>query len=273
MNDKTTVSSGAWTFPLPWLAVLIMALLPWQSQGANPEVTKLGGEPPKQILFVGNSYLYYGDSLHNHVRRLAEAAEIAPLRELKFRSITISGGEVGFHPLDHYLTPNAIGYPEPFEVVILQGHSAAALDEDRSQRFRAAVETAAELIGQHGAKPALYMTHAYAEGHKRYAPDNTAKIEALYVEMANQIDALVIPVGLAFVNSLQRRPELALHHSFDHSHPNPLGTYLAACVVYASLYGKPVSGNPYDYYGSIDQETAAYLQEVADATVSEFFGR
>jgi len=27
---------------------------------------------PKRVLFVGNSYLYYGDSVHNHVRRIAE---------------------------------------------------------------------------------------------------------------------------------------------------------------------------------------------------------
>lgn len=29
-------------------------------------------DPPLRILFVGNSYLYYNDSLHNHVRRIVE---------------------------------------------------------------------------------------------------------------------------------------------------------------------------------------------------------
>ena len=27
-------------------------------------------EYPKRILFVGNSYLYYNDSVHNHVERM-----------------------------------------------------------------------------------------------------------------------------------------------------------------------------------------------------------
>ena len=26
---------------------------------------------PQRVLFVGNSYLYYNDSLHNHVERMA----------------------------------------------------------------------------------------------------------------------------------------------------------------------------------------------------------
>ena len=30
------------------------------------------------------------------------------------------------HPIDHYLTPGAIGYDKPFDLVILQGNSAAA---------------------------------------------------------------------------------------------------------------------------------------------------
>jgi hypothetical protein len=35
----------------------------------------------------------------------------------------------------------------------------------------------------------------------------------------------------------------------------------------------PASGNPYDYYGQIDKETAAFLQKVADDTVAKFLGR
>lgn len=36
------------------------------------EVLSLKNSNPERILFVGNSYLYYNDSLHNHVRRMAE---------------------------------------------------------------------------------------------------------------------------------------------------------------------------------------------------------
>ena len=238
-----------------------------------PDVKQLDIDAPRQVLFVGNSYFYYNDSLHNHVRRMASAAENVKLSDFKFRSITISGGSVEHHPITHYLTPGAVGYKKPFDVVILQGHSAAALGEKRTKKLRDAVKAADKLIRQHGAKTALYMTHAYAKGHKRYAPDNTQKIEALYVETANEIGALVLPVGLAFEEAMRRRPELKLHKSYDNSHPDLPGSYLAACVVYASLFGKSPVGNSYDYFGKVDKETATFLQKVADDTVRMFFGR
>lgn len=41
----------------------------------GPEVKSIGIDKPKQILFVGNSYFYYNNSLHNHVVRLTRAAD------------------------------------------------------------------------------------------------------------------------------------------------------------------------------------------------------
>ena len=57
---------------------------------------------------------------------------------------------------------------------------------------------------------------------------------------------------------------------YDGNHPSLAGTYLAACVVYATLYGKSPVGNSFDYYGRIDQATTAFLQKVAAETVEAF---
>ena len=35
-------------------------------------LVKLENPNPTRVLFIGNSYLYYNDSLHNHVRRMVE---------------------------------------------------------------------------------------------------------------------------------------------------------------------------------------------------------
>ena len=86
-------------------------------------------DAPKQVLFVGNSYFYYNDSLHNHTRRMAGEGSGIDLDDLEFRSITISGGSLDMHPIEHYLTPGAIGYDAPFDLVVLQGNSAAADSE------------------------------------------------------------------------------------------------------------------------------------------------
>ena len=117
--------------------------------------------PAKQILFVGNSYFYYNDSLHNHVRRMAADMGVAPLDDLEYRSITISGGSLWMHPMDHYLTPGAIGYDEPFDVVILQDHSEAAMSEKREASFRKMVAEDAAKIAATGAVPVSY-THLRA---------------------------------------------------------------------------------------------------------------
>jgi hypothetical protein len=46
-------------------------------------------------------------------------------------------------------------------------------------------------------------------------------------------------VGEAFRTSLKEKPTLALHVD-DRSHPTIAGTYLAACVFYGVLAGRPV---------------------------------
>ena len=43
-----------------------------QIEYLEPKVTSLQNVNPERILFVGNSYLYYNDSLHNHLRRMVE---------------------------------------------------------------------------------------------------------------------------------------------------------------------------------------------------------
>ena len=230
-------------------------------------------DAPKQVLFVGNSYFYYNDSLHNHTRRMAGEGSGIDLDDLEFRSITISGGSLDMHPIEHYLTPGAIGYDAPFDLVVLQGNSAAADSEARSTRFRKAVTAMDAKIKATGARTALYMTHAYAEGHPDYTPDGTERLDALYTSVGKEIGATVIPVGLAFAEARRQRPDIALQQDYDHSHPTLAGTYLASAVTYATLYGGNPVGLAYDYYGRLPADQTAFLQKVAEETVKAYQAR
>ena len=230
-------------------------------------------DAPKQVLFVGNSYFYYNDSLHNHTRRMAGEGSGIDMDDLEFRSITISGGSLDMHPIDHYLTPGAIGYDAPFDLVVLQGNSAAAESEARSTRFRNAVTAMDTKIKATGARTALYMTHAYAEGHPDYTPDGTERLDALYTSLGKEIGATVIPVGLAFAEARRQRPDIALQQDYDHSHPTLAGTYLASAVTYATLYGGNPVGLAYDYYGRLPADQTAFLQKVAEETVKAYQAR
>lgn len=244
-----------------------------RAEAPAPIVKALKTEKPQRLLFVGNSYLYYGDSLHNHVRRMVIAAGIHKKKVLKYKSATISGSAIFDHNIDSYLEPGKLRVKNPFQVVILQGGSAAPWKKGRDVKFRETVAEFSKKIAAAGGETALYLTHAYVKPHKRYDPEMIHAIEKLYVTAGNETGSLVIPVGLAFHEAYRRKPDMPLHKSFDGSHPDLIGTYLAAATVYASLYGQSPVGNPYDYFGKISKDDLAFLQQVAWDTVSKFYGR
>jgi len=256
---------------------LLLATGPIAAQGGRadsgpvPEVLTLDTPAPNQVLFIGNSYLYYGDSLHNHVVRMARAAY--PDAKFTNKSATISGAYLSHHNIASHLEPGRLGLSEPFDVVVLQGHSTAMTTEEKRASF---AETAAEMdaaIRATGAATVLYMTPAYTAIHKNHDPAMLAMNDAGYTTIGNDLDALVIPVGLAFAEAYARRPDIALHKHYDGSHPTLLGTYLAAATTYATLYEAPAIGNPYRYFGAISDEDALFLQQVAEDTVAAYQAR
>ena len=39
----------------------------------RPKVLSYPGDPPKRMIFIGNSFFYYNNSMHGHVRQLLRA--------------------------------------------------------------------------------------------------------------------------------------------------------------------------------------------------------
>ena len=116
------------------------------------------------------------------------------------------------------------------------------------------------------------MTHAYAKPHKRFKKNQIRVIKDTYTRVGNENEALVIPVGLAFDLAYQENPTIQLHES-DGTHPSLLGTYLAACTVFASIYDKSPIGIKYDYSGAISQKDRVFLQKIADKATSDYFNK
>lgn len=253
--------------------LLTVLLAAGTAAAASPAVKLPQVDTPKRVLFVGNSYMYYNDSLHNHVNRIASAADPSLQKLIQYKSATIGGAPLWHHNIQHLTTPGNLGIKEPFELVIMQGNSTDALADGSRARFREKVIEFSEVIRQRGGKVALYMTPAHIKPSKAASPEMMRKTEDMYVSVGNEVGALVIPTGLAFEEAYRQRPDIKLHQDYDGSHPTLIGTYLAACTVYATVYNKPCSGNSYDYYGKVAKDDAAFLQKVADETVKKFFGR
>ena len=82
--------------------------------------------------------------------------------------------------------------------------------------------------------------------------------------MAQENLAAIAPVGAAWENVRFNAPEIQLYA--DDTHPNLTGSYLAACVLYGTLF----RDNPVGliHPDSIDAKTAAYLQTTAQEVLS-----
>jgi hypothetical protein len=272
------------TFSLQFSRLGLVACLLFVSELSLAEALKVKpvlNSNPERVLFVGNSYYYYNNSLHNHVSDLVKASDAALGARLQFKSSTIGGAALNHHNMAHLTEPGRIGVTQPFQWVVMQGGSAEPLSQSRREIFRQTAMTHAEMVKARGGQVALYMTHAYVKPHRLASPQNITATESMYVEVANEIGALVIPVGLAFREAYQRFPNLKLHLP-DGTHPSLLGTYLAACTTYATLYGRSPVGVKYNKLdpsylshgaSAIDEATATQLQQVAQDVVTEFFQR
>jgi hypothetical protein len=236
-----------------------------------------GIETPNRVLFVGNSFSYFNNGLHNHVANLLRSAQAWDSRRQKLRLMTISGGQLIEHSggLASMLSTKNNG--GNWDAIILQGHSSEPIDKDSAPKFFAATKLFAKHIRDSGAKPVLLMTWAY-EGK----PEMTLDLERAYTKAGNALNALVLPVGLAFARMGDRHPNVNLYspdiarfegarvvHRKSIKHPSLAGTYLAACVVYAGLYQRSPVGLPYN--PGLEPEVARSIQEVAWQTAQQYY--
>src|SRR5215470_4826704 len=243
----------------------------------KPKRTDIGGEPPKSLLWVGYSFFYYNNSMHNCVNNLMRAAD--PKNVPRSTSVTISGSGMDWHDVESYFRPNGLGaysfvgdneivfnkFDKPFDAVILSDCSQCPVHPQLKRVFHEYAKKHSDTIIKHGARPVFLMTWAYKD-----KPEMTAQLAEEYTIAGNNNDALVIPAGLAFAKAIGKRPELEFYQP-DKRHPTLIGTYLAASTAYASIYKKSPIDNA--YMASIDPKTANFLQSVAWETVQEYFGK
>ena len=249
--------------------ILSIALIVFSLIG--PSLAIAGETPLTRVLFIGNSYLYYNDSLHNHVKRMASErfTEMAS-RDFQYKSATIGGARLQHHDIEWLLTPGKIGVDRPFQAVIMQGGSFEPLTADTRTTLTETAVSYAEKVRAVGGKPFLYMTHAYVSPHRRAEVGMINLISDTYRHAGREAMAEVIPVGLAFDRSYKERPNFSLHMAFDGTHPNLRGTFLGAYVTFFTLYGEVVETLDYDYFGRMTADDIAYLQRIARETVADF---
>lgn len=257
--------------------VLVLVGLPAFAQLTRPKITFPAVTDPTSMMWVGNSFFYYNNSMHNHVGELARSAD----PKLRFRqtSVTIGGSGFGWHDMESLFRPNAIGsysfvgdnevrfnrLNKLFDLVLMMDCSQCPIHPQLAPVFTDYARKYSDTVRKNGAVPVFFMSWAYSD-----KPDMTTPLAEAYIKAANDNDAMVIPAGLAFARAIAKRPDLNLYQP-DKRHPSLAGTYLAAATIYAALFAKSPVGIRYD--AGLGAETAAFLQGVADETVRAFYGR
>ena len=243
----------------------------------KPHRTELTGRPPKRLLWVGNSYFYYNNSIHHHVAEMARAQD--PSTEHQGVSVTISGSGLDWHDIESYFRRDAIGryaftsdndiiftpQGNGFDAVIMMDSSQGPIHPRLQSSFHGAAKQQSRLVREKGASPVFFMSWAY-----RNKPEMTARLAHEYTKAGNCNDALVIPAGLAFSRAMAEEPELELYQP-DQSHPSLIGTYLAACTAHCTLFRNGWRTN--SYVAALPMTVALKLPSVAASTVETYFDR
>jgi hypothetical protein len=213
-------------------------------------------EVPHKILFVGDSFTYYQNGIYTHFEKLAASAK-PPLVVTADKSVA---GGAFLHRLWDLNEPVKAIDTAIYDVVVLQED----IPETTVADFREyAGKFVAEVRKSH-ARPVLFMAWAY----QRRGWISMAEIAQAHRDAAKELNVDVAPVGLAWQQASKQRPEMNFYAP-DHEHPSMYGTYLATCVVYATIYDRDPSGLAYVPSG-LTPEEAAFLQRIAWQTVQDY---
>jgi len=224
-----------------------------------PNREKMKPESPNKILFVGNSFTFTHNGVQNHVRELAASA--IPPRLIQADSITLGGATLQIH-LGRSEVHDAIR-EGAYDVVILQ-EDIPELTEHNVEQFFKHARLFDKEIRNTGAKTMFFMTWPY----ERLNWISLEEIAAAHRDISAELNASVAPVGIAFKRAGTERPDLDMLAG-DKEHESIHGTYLAASVIYASLFEEDPQGLPYTTTG-VSAEEAAFLQRIAWETVQEW---
>jgi len=251
----------------------VLAALSWTAANAD------------DVLFFGNSFTFGAEAplvvLHGGVPKLFEAVARAKGRDVTAWSVTRGGKDWAWH-LKQPTTAKALG-ERPWNWVVLQDFSTRPTHvgdipgfmrdgNTFSDRIAAASPHAGIVLYETWARPPVFYNgkpgHDFtgsaqmmAELHDSYAclRDDLAKRDP-------DREVRVAEVGAAFARCGDENPAIKLN-AWDNHHSTAAGYYLAALVIYETVYHESAKGAPATFFHDelhFSPDVAAKLQDVAD---------
>jgi hypothetical protein len=239
-----------------------VCLLAWGYLSGLSCTNATGAGACSRILFIGNSYTTAND-LPNMLAELAKAGG--------HKVETGMVAEGGWTLSDHANSAETLDKlkSSKWDFVVLQEQSQIpAIEQSRTDSMYPAARWLVRQIEQVGATPIFFLTWARRDGWPESGlqgyENMQFQIDQGYLGIAQELSVRVAPVGYAWLIAKRQNPKLDLWQD-DSSHPNEQGTYLAACVFYATIFRQSPEGLA--YMGHLPKETAQILQTLAATTV------
>lgn len=218
-----------------------------------------------RILYIGNSLTEVND-LPGMISFLGRARNIPVSSD----SYTPGGYTLAMHVSDKSLIAKI--NRGIWDVVVIQDQSQmpAHRAQVESEMFPSAKKLV-ELVKKANPKARIlfYQTMARRDGDKQNArayPEIASyigmqkKVNDSYASLARIESAELVPVGEVWAKVREQLPSLVIYA--DDTHPNPVGTYLVACVFFESLFKESSLGLPVPPSVQLDQLTESALQRL-----------
>ena len=257
-------------FPLlffTWAAFPCTLQAQEKPQGESPWPRCAPARSGSHILFLGNSYTFF-NRMPAMVKAMADTKGLRP--DVHMHAAPAASFQ------SHWNDGRAREKLEgtAWDFVILQDQSATpVVAPERTMEFGG--KWCSQVRAAQGT-PVLMLTWGRKDASGVPDPQEQKALLATYLNLARKEKAAVAPVGIAWENCLKRHPGIALYQA-DGQHPTEAGRYLAACVMYCTLFGKSPLGLPAKLslkgvrLCSLPADRAKILQTVARDTCKQLF--
>lgn len=209
---------------------------------------------PLRVLFIGNSQVKCVCDIPHMIEEISRTCADTNVPLIVTEQVVVGG--VGVEGLwQHGAAQQRIAaggwdFVVFNDIVYSYNVTSKALFTEYAAKFDA-------LIREVNAKTVIFATgdveHQHAQHTRMYQ-------DALDFARAN--GSRVAGCGMAWLKAWAQYPELDFHHT-DRAHPNPLGYYFNALVLYATLTDSNPAKQHVSTCGAADSEQAALLQQIA----------
>jgi hypothetical protein len=212
------------------------------------------------VFFIGNS-LTQANNLPEVFKQFAAASSL----DIRVEVHSLTPGGALFY--DHWKRGEASALLRQYHpnFLVLQGQSTEPLFSPQNFSYYAGLfKIEADRLGT---TTVLFSTWARPAGDPFYKDplsggspaEMQTQLNTAYASLAQNLGVKLTPVGLAWEKSHRDAADIELLDGTQH--PSMAGTYLAAAVLFRTLFSTDAVNS--SYYGGLPKETALRLQRIA----------